>query len=78
MSRFTKNNLRNIRQTFEEKTGVNLNVESRVSPKKTKYLLLAAALCALLLASCAGRCFRGLTGTTCLWAEPIWGTGSFP
>ena len=64
MSRFTKKNLHNIRQTFEEKTGVNLNVESRVSPKKTKYLLLAAALCALLLASCA-RCFRGLTGTIC-------------
>ena len=35
MNRFTKNNLRNIRQTFEEKTGVNLNVERRVSPKKT-------------------------------------------
>ena len=62
MSRFTKNNLRNIRQTFEEKTGVNLNVESRVSPKKTKYLLLAAALCALLLASCARTLFSGLNG----------------
>lgn len=62
MNRFTKNNLRNIRQTFEEKTGVNLNVESRVSPKKTKYLLLAAALCALLLASCARTLFLGLNG----------------
>ena len=62
MSRFTKNNLRNIRQTFEEKTGVNLNVERRVSPKKTKYLLLAAALCALLLASCARTLFSGLNG----------------
>lgn len=62
MNRFTKNNLRNIRQTFEEKTGVNLNVESRVSPKKTKYLLLAAALCALLLASCARTLFSGLNG----------------
>ena len=62
MSRFTKKNLHNIRQTFEEKTGVNLNVESRVSPKKTKYLLLAAALCALLLASCARTLFSGLNG----------------
>lgn len=62
MNRFTKNNLRNIRQTFEEKTGVNLNVERRVSPKKTKYLLLAAALCALLLASCARTLFSGLNG----------------
>ena len=62
MNRFTKNNLRNIRQTFEEKTGVNLNVESRVSPKKTTYLLLAAALCALLLASCARTLFSGLNG----------------
>lgn len=62
MSRFTKNNLRNIRQTFEEKTGVNLNVERRVSPKKTTYLLLAAALCALLLASCARTLFSGLNG----------------
>ena len=62
MNRFTKNNLRNIRQTFEEKTGVNLNVERRVSPKKTKYLLLAAALCALLLASCARTLFLGLNG----------------
>jgi len=62
MSRFTKKNLHNIRQTFEEKTGVNLNVESRVSPKKTKYLLLAAALCALLLASCARTLFLGLNG----------------
>lgn len=62
MNRFTKNNLRNIRQTFEEETGVNLNVESRVSPKKTKYLLLAAALCALLLASCARTLFSGLNG----------------
>lgn len=62
MNRFTKNNLRNIRQTFEEKTGVNLNVERRVSPKKTTYLLLAAALCALLLASCARTLFSGLNG----------------
>jgi len=62
MNRFTKNNLRNIRQTFEIKTGVNLNVERRVSPKKTKYLLLAAALCALLLASCARTLFSGLNG----------------
>ena len=62
MNRFTKNNLRNIRQTFEEETGVNLKVESRVSPKKTKYLLLAAALCALLLASCARTLFSGLNG----------------
>ncbi len=62
MSRFTKKNLHNIRKTFEEKTGVNLNVESRVSPKKTKYLLLAAALCALLLASCARTLFSGLNG----------------
>lgn len=59
MSRFTKNNLRNIRQTFEEKTGVNLNVESRVSPKKTKYLLLAAALCSASAGVLQpGRCFR--------------------
>ena len=35
MSRITKKKLHNIQQTFEEKTGVNLNVESRVSPKKT-------------------------------------------
>lgn len=62
MSRFTKKNLHNIRQTFEEKTGVNLNVERRVSPKKTTYLLLAAALCALLLASCARTLFSGLNG----------------
>ena len=62
MSRFTKKNLHNIRQTFEEKAGVNLNVERRVSPKKTKYLLLAAALCALLLASCARTLFSGLNG----------------
>lgn len=62
MNRFTKNNLRNIRQTFEEKTGVNLNVERRVSPEKTTYLLLAAALCALLLASCARTLFSGLNG----------------
>ena len=62
MSRFTKKNLHNIRQTFEEKAGVNLNVERRVSPKKTTYLLLAAALCALLLASCARTLFSGLNG----------------
>ena len=62
MNRFTKKNLHNIRQTFEEKTGVNLNVERRVSPKKTTYLLLAAALCALLLASCARTLFSGLNG----------------
>ena len=62
MSRFTKKNLHNIRQTFEEKTGVNLNEGRPASPKKTKYLLLAAALCALLLASCARTLFSGLNG----------------
>ena len=62
MNRFTKNNLRNIRQTFEEKTGVNLNEGRPASPKKTTYLLLAAALCALLLASCARTLFSGLNG----------------
>ena len=62
MNRFTKKNLHNIRQTFEEKTGVNLNEGRPASPKKTTYLLLAAALCALLLASCARTLFSGLNG----------------
>ena len=62
MSRFTNKNLHNIRKTFEEKTGVNLNEGRPTSPKKTKYLLLAAALCALLLASCARTLFSGLNG----------------
>ena len=78
MSRFTNKNLHNIRKTFEEKTGVNLNEGRPASPKKTKYLLLAAALCALLLASCARTLFSGLNGDDLSLAEPIWGTGSSP
>lgn len=63
MNRLTKDNLHNIRCRFEEKTGVDLNPDHRnVSGRKTKYLVLAAAVCALLLASCARTLFSGLDG----------------
>ena len=63
MNRFTRENLHNIRSIFEEKTGVNLNEEQPVYPKrKAKYLLLAAVISALLLASCTKVLFSGLDG----------------
>lgn len=63
MNRFTKRNLHNIRCIFEERTGMDLNPGHREHPKsRTKYLVLAAALCALLLASCTRTLFTPLSG----------------
>ena len=63
MNRMTKDNLHNIRCRFVEKTGVDLNPEHRnAAGRKAKYLVLAAAVCALLLASCARSLFSGLDG----------------
>ena len=63
MNRLSKQNLHNIRCVFEEKTGTDLNPNHREHPKnRAKYLILAAVLCALLLASCTQTLFTPLSG----------------
>ena len=52
MSRMTKQNLQNIRNRFEEKTGVSLGKQKRgiqISLKKAAALAVAAALCLALV-----------------------------
>lgn len=52
MSRMTKQNLQNIRNRFEEKTGVSLGKQKRgiqISLKKAAALVVAAALCLALV-----------------------------
>ena len=76
MNGFTRENLHNIRRTFEEKTGVNLSRERPVYPKrKAKYLLLAAVICVLLLASCTQTLFSGLGGDELSLAGTYLGDG---
>lgn len=53
MSRFTKENMHNIKCVFEEKTGVDLNPAHRTQPKRSvrKLVLLAAVIAGCLLMS---------------------------
>lgn len=61
----TKQNVRNIKCIFEEKTGVDLNPAHRQQPKKSvKWMVLVAAavICGLMMAACGVALFSPLNG----------------
>ncbi len=64
MSRLTKQNYHNIQCIFEEKTGVDLNPEHQYVPGSGRRfaVVLLAAVCCLVLASCAYLLFSPLNG----------------
>lgn len=69
MDPFNKANLQNIKNIFEEKTGVDLNVRQHRHPMKTVMLVTAILLCILTMTAFTFSMFSSLSGDDLsLWA----------
>ena len=78
MVSFNKTNLQNIKDIFEEKTGVALETRRRRQPIRAAMLVAAVLVCSLtmtafavsLFSSLSGDELRSLSARSLLWAIP--------